>query len=135
MKKVWCVVGQENVWANIQQYESPAQLESFDFDNKKHWQPFLTSTVHKVHIGEGLVQNNHVQKGAPDIIYTDPEDHRFITKIENEIKKLMTGRFEDERIKTVKKTTSWNVKLGKDLHQVLGADGQIENQYLNAVDN
>jgi len=47
----------------------------------------------------------------------------------------MTGRFEDERIKTVKKTTSWNVKLGKDLHQVLGADGQIENQYLNAVDN
>jgi hypothetical protein len=75
------------------------------------------------------VQNNHVQKGAPDIIYTDPEDHRFITKIENEIKKLMTGRFEDERIKTVKKTTSWNVKLGKDLHQVLGAESQVAQLY------
>jgi coiled-coil and C2 domain-containing protein 2A len=36
MKKVWCVVGQENVWANIQERESPPEI-IFDFDNKKHW--------------------------------------------------------------------------------------------------
>lgn len=59
MKKVWCVVGQENVWANIQDFEAPALID-FDFDDKKLWQPFLTASMHKEHFGEGTkVQNFH----------------------------------------------------------------------------
>jgi len=52
MKKVWCVVGQENVWANIQEFESPSLLD-FDFDNTKLWDKFLTPSMHKAHFGEG----------------------------------------------------------------------------------
>jgi hypothetical protein len=59
MKKIWCVVGQENVFANIQEFENPALID-FDFDDKKLWQPFLTPSIHKVHIGPGFVQNDHV---------------------------------------------------------------------------
>ena len=59
MKKVWCIVGQENVWANIQEFENPSLID-FDIDEKKLWQPFLTPSIHKVHIGPGLVQNDHV---------------------------------------------------------------------------
>lgn len=59
MKKIWCVVGQENVWANIQQFESPALID-FDFENSSLWQPFLTKAMLKEHIGENiLVQTRH----------------------------------------------------------------------------
>jgi hypothetical protein len=40
MKKLWLVVGQENVWANIQEEDIPAIL-SWDLNNPKMWCPFL----------------------------------------------------------------------------------------------
>lgn len=53
MKKVWCVVGQENVWANIQEFESPVLID-FDFHDKALWQPFLTKSLHNEHFGENV---------------------------------------------------------------------------------
>ena len=41
LKKIWCVVGQENVWANIQPEDNPVLL-NFDLGDKTHWAQFLT---------------------------------------------------------------------------------------------
>jgi len=56
-----------------------------------------------------------------------------IHKLEDEIKKFITGRFEDERIKSVKKTTSWNLQLGGELQGVLSADPQLVDAWKGNV--
>lgn len=40
MKRVWCVVGQDNIWANIQPEDAPV-LMNFNLEDKKSWKPFL----------------------------------------------------------------------------------------------
>mmetsp|Transcript_38726 Transcript_38726/g.28612 ORF Transcript_38726/g.28612 Transcript_38726/m.28612 type:complete len:104 (+) Transcript_38726:616-927(+) len=37
MKQLGCVVGQDNIWANIQEFDDPALLD-FNLDEKKKWQ-------------------------------------------------------------------------------------------------
>lgn len=41
MKKLWCVVGQENIWANVQPDETPSLLD-WNLDRESLWKPFLT---------------------------------------------------------------------------------------------
>jgi hypothetical protein len=44
MKKIWCVAGEDNVWANIQAEVAPV-LINYDLDNKNHWEPFFNASV------------------------------------------------------------------------------------------
>lgn len=46
MKHIWCVVGQQNIWANIQKFDFPV-LMSFDFNNRNHWKPLFDDENHK----------------------------------------------------------------------------------------
>ena len=46
LKKVHTVIGDTNVWVNIQKTDYPL-LMSFDLDNKKHWAPFLDEKLRK----------------------------------------------------------------------------------------
>lgn len=39
LKKIWCFVGERNIYANIQDVEIPELLD-FDLENKKLWKPF-----------------------------------------------------------------------------------------------
>lgn len=43
LKKLWCVVGEENVWANVQPTDIPQSM-SFDLENKRMWDPFLNES-------------------------------------------------------------------------------------------
>jgi hypothetical protein len=130
MKKVWCVVGQENVWANVQEFDAPSLIE-FDFDNKKLWEPFLTPSIHKAFIGEGtLVQSvGNKVPNAPDVIHFRQKNKTEIELLESNVKKFLAGKFEDERIKSVKKTTNWNLQLGSKLTEVLGAEPDLVDGY------
>ena len=136
MKKVWCVVGQENVWANVQEFEAPSLIE-FDFDNKKLWEPFLTPSIHKAFIGEGtLVQSvGNKVPNAPDVIHFRQKNKTEIEQLESNVKKFLAGKFEDERIKSVKKTTNWNLQLGGKLTEVLGAEPELVDGYQGAVED
>lgn len=53
LKRVWVVVGQENVWANIQEEEIPAMLV-WDFENPKMWLPFLNKKLMETHYKGGV---------------------------------------------------------------------------------
>lgn len=118
LKKIWCVVGQENVWANIQREEAPVLLR-FDLYNSRDWRPFLDSKLRKEFFGEkGIIPS--VQTNAPALKYQPPRDS--LSSLEDQIKKFLAGKFEDERIAQVKKTTNWNIQIGEDLKKVLVAD-------------
>lgn len=39
LKKIWCFVGERNVYANMQEVEVPELLD-FDLENKNLWKPF-----------------------------------------------------------------------------------------------
>lgn len=41
LKEVGCVIGEDNVWVNVQKLSNPALIE-WDLENKRHWKPFLT---------------------------------------------------------------------------------------------
>jgi len=40
MHKIWCIAGEENIWANIQSEEAPV-LINFCLENSKYWMPFI----------------------------------------------------------------------------------------------
>ena len=41
LKSVGCVIGRENVWANVQEFDDPG-LMNFNLDHESSWKPFLT---------------------------------------------------------------------------------------------
>jgi coiled-coil and C2 domain-containing protein 2A len=85
MKKVWCVIGQDNVWANVQKEEAPVLIK-FDLDNPKDWKPFRDNTnkgmraAQRTAASDAANQNSnnsvaryrefsHCQTNAPDLKY------------------------------------------------------------------
>lgn len=92
MKKVWCIVGQENVWANFQKEEAPVLLK-YDLNNKLDWKPFLDNKLMKQFFPE-KVQNS--EETGVKILYQPPIGG--LSVLEDQIKKYLAGKFEDERI-------------------------------------
>lgn len=57
--------------------------------------------------------------------------------LEQQIKKYLAGKFEDERIAQVKKTTNWDINVGDDLRKVMTNDMNDEdtkNKLENVID-
>lgn len=42
LRSIGCVVSQDNIWANIQEYEEPWKL-NYNLDNIKEWKPFFVA--------------------------------------------------------------------------------------------
>lgn len=119
LKKIWCIVGAENVWANIQAEDNPVLLD-FNLNDSKCWSKFLTDEYKRIHFG-GSVQASQPQ--ATKLEYAPPLDSRIGTReLERQINKFLTGKFEDERIAQVKKTTNWNLSFGDEFRGVLLAE-------------
>jgi hypothetical protein len=92
--------------------------------------------MHKEHFGEGiLVQSSHRQVNAPDVKHFRPKNAVELDSLTSEIKKFLAGKFEDERIKSVKKTTNWNIKLGGKLTDVLSAEPELVGAWKEAVED
>ena len=53
LKKIWLIVGQENVWANVQPDEIPS-LIVWDIENPKLWAPFLDKERKEAHYKGGV---------------------------------------------------------------------------------
>lgn len=124
LKKIWAIVGPENVWANIQQAEAPV-LMRFDLADKKCWAPFLDqkSTFFR---GLKVQDDPKVQVNAPDLKYAPPADRDKVRRLEQSLRKYLISKFEEERIAEVRKTTNWNLALGERAKAVLGADPDVK---------
>ena len=48
--------------------------------------------------------------------------------MERSLKKYLCGKFEDERIQSVKKITNWNISISENIKKVMKAD----NDYLES---
>lgn len=59
MRKIWTIVGQENVWANIQKEEAPVLIR-YDLENLKNWKPFLDKRMRNEYFSGNQVQNIHL---------------------------------------------------------------------------
>lgn len=82
LKKIWAIVGQENVWANIQQAEAPALL-SFNLDEKKCWSPFLDDERRPRFFGGGKVQDDRkLQVNAPELKVAPPAPADEVRRLE-----------------------------------------------------
>lgn len=53
LKRLWFVVGQENVWANIQEDEIPAIL-NWELENVRMWCPFLDKKLKEAYFKGGV---------------------------------------------------------------------------------
>lgn len=102
----------------------------YDLSATKDWKAFLDTKLMKQYF-PGSVQDQHVQTNAPLLKYQPPIDN--LTILEEQIKKYLAGRFEDERIAQVKKTTNWNIHIGEELKKVLIADKKLNDEHLKAV--
>lgn len=67
LKSVGCIIGEENIWANVQEYDDPA-LISFDLSNTKLWCPFITKANFKKYFpdNKGLLKIDTIQ---PPLLY------------------------------------------------------------------
>lgn len=41
LRSIGCIIGHDNIWANVQEYEDPG-LVDYNIDTKKNWKPFFT---------------------------------------------------------------------------------------------
>lgn len=122
MRKIWCVISQKNVYANIQKEESPAQIR-YNLDNIKDWKPFMD--------GKTYDESSMRPIQSKELKYQPP--FTALSALEDQIKNFLAGKFEDERIAQVKKTTNWNITIGEDLKKVLIADKNIAEEHLRDV--
>ena len=61
-----------------------------------------------------------------------PEGSQII-ELEEQIKKYLCGRFEDERITQVKKTCNWNIMISDKMKKVFQADDKFVDQYEGVI--
>jgi coiled-coil and C2 domain-containing protein 2A len=80
LKKIWAIVGQENVWANVQQAEAPA-LMRFDLNDKNCWAPFLDEKRRTFFPGK-VQDDRKWQTNAPDLKYAVQADREKVRRLE-----------------------------------------------------
>jgi coiled-coil and C2 domain-containing protein 2A len=55
MKNIGCVIGSDNIWANIQEYDDPG-LTNYNLNLTNAWKPFFTkNNFKKFFPGESIV--------------------------------------------------------------------------------
>jgi len=102
-------------------------LIKYDLDDPKLWKPYFPP-ADKKHQEAGQptkyasAVTSHVQDGAPNLKMMPPMAQKELSLIEKDVKEYLTRQFEDDRIKQVKKTTNWNMDLGRNLDELMKAD-------------
>lgn len=114
MTSVGCVVGSDNVWANVQEYETPVLL-NYDISDTKCWKPFFTkSSLRKFF---PLEKVNTVQLEPIQYMRPMPSDRAEI--IAMKIQSFISEKFEYERIISDQKKTKWNNGMEASLADIL----------------
>ncbi|CAL1548859.1 unnamed protein product [Lymnaea stagnalis] len=94
---VGCVINAENIWANIQQYEKPTQL-NFNLNNTKNWQPFYSKSF----LSRGLAS---VQPNELNYRRKDKKFDNLVTELQEKIEQLLKNKIMEWRSRYI---TRWN---------------------------
>ena len=124
LKKIWLFVDNKQVWRNMYESEAPVTL-NYDFKDEKAWQSFTRDK-----------ENNH-QIQTPELIYMEPTPQEKITQMEKDLKKYLVEQFQEERLKTIKKTTNWNFSnIAEQMRQIIKGDkSKLYHLYGNAIES
>lgn len=115
LRAVHCVVSSKNIWANMQQYCSPV-LTNWNIGDPKLWKPFLTEKKAREYFPDGIATFQKLVNGN-ELIYAKPITN--LQNLERRVQKYIVEMFQDERIKTVRKTTKWKFESQDTLRQIL----------------
>lgn len=88
-----CIISSDNVWANVQEYETPV-LMNFDLDSTSCWKPFFTKGNFKKFFP--MEKINSIQPEPIQYMRPMPSDRAEI--IAMKIQSFISEKFEYERI-------------------------------------
>ncbi|KAK3580952.1 hypothetical protein CHS0354_006977 [Potamilus streckersoni] len=94
LQVVGCLINSENIWANIQQYEKPAQM-SFVLNDSKCWSTLFGRTFPSP--GLGSVQ--------PEALYYFSTDKVYVRDLQEKIEQMLKNKIMDWRSRHI---TRWN---------------------------
>lgn len=89
LKSVGCIIGKDNVWANVQEFDDPA-LINFDLDKVKLWRPFITSANRNKYFTNGHIASEQ----SPVLHYMRPMEKERADVIAMKIQNYITEQFE-----------------------------------------
>ncbi|CAN8001529.1 unnamed protein product, partial [Ixodes hexagonus] len=105
LQNVGCLVGRDNIWANIQKHQHPSRL-SYNLSKANHWKPFFPKGKHQTELES--VQPSELVYEATDPAYVE----QLQQKIEYVLKEsIMNWR---KRFRT-----SWNRYASQVLRKIL----------------
>lgn len=127
LKKIWALVGIENVWVNIDNNVAPA-LINYDLKNENYWKPFIVENSEMK--TDYVPTREYVQKKKLDYL---PPKIEYVEKMEGDLKKYLTRQFNEKRLGKMKKTTNWNHNISEDIKKILRADKDVVRNYRDDV--
>ncbi|XP_029832757.4 coiled-coil and C2 domain-containing protein 2A [Ixodes scapularis] len=105
LQNIGCLVGRDNIWANVQKHEHPSRL-SYNLSKANHWKPFFPKGKHQTELDS--VQPSELVYEATDPSYVE----QLQQKIEYVLKEsIMNWR---KRFRT-----SWNRYASQVLRKIL----------------
>ena len=121
LKKIWCFVGEMNIYANNQEVEIP-ELLRFDLENSDLWVPFKEKDDEDYAAGdyqEPMSMQPEKLKYYPD----QPYEMR-LTELEQRLTKYLKDKFAEQRLQDTKKMINWNVDFegSEELYKLLTGD-------------
>lgn len=111
MKSVGCIIGQDNIWANIQRSTDPS-LILFDLENKKNWKPFLNKSNLPLYCPDEV---NGIETIQTPLKYPVGEGVK-LEYLEDDIKNYLSQKFADARINHY---TRWNHSCSDILRETM----------------
>lgn len=72
LRRIHCIVSSTNIWANIQEFDSPVLL-NWNIYDAKAWKPLFSSEKHlKEFLPEGIIKTCQQLKRANELEYSIP---------------------------------------------------------------
>lgn len=113
LKKVHCIIGPDDVWANASK-EELIELVTFNiYNDKKTWKNYFTKARKIKH----NMENQWTRENVEELEYQPKLDNVQI--LEQKIQNYLIEQFQDERIAMVQKPTKWDFSISKELSFIL----------------
>lgn len=111
LKSIGCIIGEDNIWANIQKNTDPSLCE-YDLENKKHWKPFFNKSNRNRYLAD---ESDGILTIQGKLLYPQGEALN-LAYLEDDIKNFISRKFADERINHY---TRWNHSCSDILRETM----------------
>jgi coiled-coil and C2 domain-containing protein 2A len=113
---VGCVFDDNNLWANIQLFERPAEM-SWIFNDPKCWKPFFAPEGVATSLARGFKAPKTLQSlQVPDQLEYRRTAEEYRANLESEVEERLRKEFEDAR---GHRPTDWNSSVSRTLKEIL----------------